>query len=203
MNPVVDFFTRLLGVHLLFWLLSFKRFDALALLATIGVVLGADDFLSNKSVAGASISIALQFVLYVSSFVLCAFWPPFRQNFVDVASNMICLALSIAVCAGLLAFVLKFMILVPPLDDTLGRFIVQLIRDFRHLSSWDSGFLLSALLFAVAYALIVANTLAAVGGQRLLQAFSSAEIVPLIVSFGMSFLATLVVVWPIYRTFGI
>ena len=95
MTPIADFFQRLTSVHLLFWTLTFQKFDAIALFVSILTVIGVNDFIEIKTVSGASLSAVLQFILYVLAFAFCYSWRPFRSTMSGIATNLVCLALAI------------------------------------------------------------------------------------------------------------
>src|SRR5665213_1371569 len=96
MKPVGEFFQRLLGVHLLFWMLSFSYFDALPLFAAILTIVGMNDVLENHSINGVGQATVLQFVVYVLAFIFCYVWRGFRLDMMRIANNMICLSLAIS-----------------------------------------------------------------------------------------------------------
>lgn len=202
MSKIAEFFKRLLEIHMLFWMLSFRRFDVLPLFVAIIIAVGATDYLTNQKIAGATLSIALQFILYFLAFLFCYVWQEFRKRLIENANKMVCLSLCISVLAGLFAFLIKFVIIAPPLADNIGAFIARLINELKFLFAWDSRYSLATILFVLAYLVILLNTFYVVGRKKIRRELASAKIVPLLVSIAMSLIGTFLVLWPIFDMYG-
>jgi hypothetical protein len=193
MSAIGQFFKRLLSVHLLFWALAFRSFDVLPLFGAIIVAIGWADIQASVK----ALYIILQFILYVGAFVFCYIWSGFRNNLIGIANNMICLSLCIAVLGAIFAFLIRFMISVSPLAETIGAVIFWLIDALRYLFPWDSRYSLAFLLFLISYSLILRNTIYIFGAHQLRSVVMSSEIVPLVISMLMSLIACFLVLWPL------
>lgn len=203
MNAITDFFKRLQGIHLLFWELSFGFFDAIPLFTTILAIVGANDILQTKSINGVSRAVLLQFILYILSYVFCYAWRAFRNDLVRNANNMICLSLTISFLSCLLVIVMQLFLSVSPLKETIGLMILRFSDDLRDLVSWDSKYSFAIIFFAISYLLIFINTLYVRGGGDIWNSTKSENIVPLVVSFAISLIASLIVMWPVFLTMNI
>jgi len=200
MSAVSEFFERLLLVHLFFWDSKFRRFDALVLFASVNTALGVTDYLVSEKFDGVSLSIILQFLVYMGAFLFCFLWRPFRGRLTEIAGNMVCLSLCISVLAALMAIALVFMTSVPPLDETVGVIVNRGIGAIRYYFNFDSRYILTAILFLLAYACVFLNTIHIYGRRTV--SIASRNIIPLVFSGIISLAACGLVLWPILVGLG-
>jgi hypothetical protein len=92
---------------------------------------------------------------------------------------------------------------VSPLKETIGLMILRFSDDLRDLVSWDSKYSFAIIFFAISYLLIFINTLYVRGGGDIWNSTKSENIVPLVVSFAISLIASLIVMWPVFLTMNI
>jgi hypothetical protein len=199
MNYVQDLFTKLVTIHLLFWKLSFQYFDALTIFVPTLVAVGVGDLFANGTLSETGQFTAFQFVVAVCCYAFCYAWIPFRRRFADIANNMICLSLSIAVLAGIFALAITLALKIEVLNRTVGLAVRGFMMDLE-IFPWSSRISFCLILFAIAYALIAINTFAVEGWASIRNAIFSRDVVPLVVSFLISVGAALTSTSPIIIT---
>jgi hypothetical protein len=199
MNSVQEFFTKLVTIHLLFWRLSFQYFHALAIFIPILIAVGADDLFTNGTLNKTGESTGFQFILAVCCYAFCYAWIPFRQRFADIANNMICLSLSIAILASIFALAIKLALKIDVLNKTIGIVFREILRDLI-VFPWSSRLSFCLILFAMAYTLTAINTFAVEGRISVREALLSKDVIPLLVSFMISAGAALTFTSPIIAT---
>jgi hypothetical protein len=196
MNPLVDFFGKLTGVHLLFWKLTFKYYDAIPIFLAILAIVGLNDLATTQSLKETGNYIVLQFIIFVLCFSFCYVWPDFRQNRQDISINMICLCLSVAFLAAVFALVIKLILAIQSLQSTVGDGIRRFISDLQ-IFPVDVEISLIIVLFLIAYAFMLVNTYYVEGAKSISEAVASRLLVPLMVTLVIALIATIIVVNPI------
>jgi hypothetical protein len=198
-NPVGEFFSRLAGIHLLFWDLSFQLFDVIAIFVVIVASIGASELMASFSASNTGKFAILQFLIAVPSYVFCLVWRPFRPRYVETSNNLVCLVLSISFLAALFAFIVKFLFVFEPLRRTVGWAIARFNEDLKAFA-WDTNYPISLILFLLAYGVVLINT-RIVNPGGLSATLKSWNMVALIFSFALALLACLNVTWPILESF--
>jgi|SRR5262249_42914159 len=197
-QAIANFFGRLGGVHLLFWKLSFTQYDAIPMFVAILAAIGAASGDLKETIQSA----AFQFTLAVPSFLFCYVWFGARSNYVSLGNNLICLCLSISLLSCLLAFLIKFILLIPPLHDTVGIIFSVLNEELKDFS-WDTAYSWTIVFFISSTLAILTNTIRHEGITATTASVLSVRVVAILMALLLSLLASLVTAVPVIRSMNI
>ena len=191
-EAIANFFERLGGVHFLFWKLSFAHFDAIPIFVAILTAIGAASGDLNETVQSA----AFQFLLTVPSFLFSYVWFGAKSNYISLGNNLICLCLSISLLSCLLAFLMKFILMISPLHDTVGILLIVLNETFKDFD-WDTAYSWTVVLFVFSTFAILTNTIRREGITAVMTSVLSADVIPIAIALFLSLLASLATAVPV------
>jgi len=199
-SKIIEFFSKLLDVHFLYWDMSFKEFDPVVFLITIVAAVSINGMVAGVDVLSLLPFSVLEVIVVVLACLFCFAWPPFRPQFRTVAANLICLCFSLCCIALLLVLVLLGISSIDPVGPIFRDLVERIIEEFRRWP-WDSAISAATTLYIVSLGIVLVNTLISVGSSGLGAAIRGRNVVPLIVAISLGWLGTTLAVGPIIAAF--